>query len=112
MNAPATERDPRRCPFCHAHGDGCEHLFAVIDVTFSTVDGPAEEVFGAWVRSYPVEFDASDDIGKFVDACRESCWDCHSYDCEGGPGQSSLEYWCWSDNLKRDLEKLRDQLKM
>ena len=111
MNAPTTERDPRRCPFCHTHGEGCEHNFAVIDTTFGTVDGPANKIFGDWTLRIPDEGEA-DDMSRFLAACVESCWDCQSNDCEGGPGQSSLEYWCWSDNVKRDLVKLRDQLKM
>jgi hypothetical protein len=106
MNATTTERDPRRCPFCHTHGDGCEHNFAVIDATFGTVDGPAAEVYADWPFSDPEKDLTSEEMDEFIAACRESCPVCVSYDNESGPGQSSLEYWCWSDNVKRDLSKL------
>jgi len=98
------------CPFCRARGDGCKHLFAVIDETFATVSGPAKGAFTDMVCRNPEEGFSSEDMADFIQACESSCEYCRNYDNEGGPGMSSLEYWCWSSDVQRDLERLRTEL--
>jgi len=106
----APKDEPTVCPFCRARGDECEHLFAIIDETFATVSGPAEEAFNGMVCRDPEEGFSSEDMADFIQACESSCEYCLSYENEGGPGMSSLEYWCWSSDVRRDLEILRAEL--
>jgi hypothetical protein len=108
--APAPEDEAPVCPYCGPKRNNCGHLFALIDETFATVTGPAEELFNDLACSDEDEGITSDDVDDFINACEASCGCCLPYYSEGGPGMSSHEYWCWSDDIPRDLAKLRAEL--
>lgn len=107
-----------KCPFCGELGQQCsQHLLLNVDVTFGEAWGPGAELF----RKYVAEGEESDDeleastrerIDKFVEACDKCCDYCFGQDHEGGPGMSSHEYWCWSEDIARDLKRLRRELKL
>lgn len=107
---PAQLDQPTVCPFCSSTTGGCEHFFALIDETFATVSGPASDIFGDLAESDPEEGVTANDVEEFITACDESCGYCWGNENEGGPGMSSQEYWCWSENVARDLAKLRQAM--
>lgn len=109
------EFDPVTCPFCGKLGQQCEqHLLINIDATFSEAWGPAsgvfhEYVYGAEGKEGEKEVDISERIDEFVRAC-DAAAICYRKDTEGGPGTSSVEYWCWSEDIARDLKRLKMDL--
>jgi hypothetical protein len=107
---PMPEDQPTVCPFCESTGADCEHFFACIDATFATVSGQASSLFDELAAKDADVGITSDDVSAFIDACINTVGYCLSYDNEGGPGMSSSEYWCWSGDVKGDLEKLRAEL--
>ena len=107
---PETLDQPAVCPYCRSTNGGCEHLFALIDETFATVSGPASDIYHDLAESDPDEGVTANDVQEFIAACDESCGYCLKCENEGGPGSSSQEYWCWSENVKRDLVKLREAM--
>lgn len=107
---PEPRDEPAVCPYCRSTTGGCEHLFALIDKTFATVSGPASDIYHDLAPSNPDEGVTASDVQEFIAACDESCGYCLECENEGGPGMSSVEYWCWSDNVTRDLVKLREAM--
>jgi hypothetical protein len=47
------EEQPTICPHCACATGDCEHLFAVIDQTFSTASRAAEKLFDELAASNP-----------------------------------------------------------
>lgn len=104
------EAESASCPFCGKLGQQCgQHLVLNFDVTFGTAYGPADALFQKFVYN-DTKTDESEQIREFIDACETVCDCCRSCDSEGGPGQSSLEYWCWSHDVKATLLQLEAEL--
>ncbi len=109
------EFDPVACPYCGKLGQQCEqHLLVNIDATFGEAWGPASGLFRGYVNGADGEegddvVDTSERIHEFVRACDEVAL-CYDHYAEGGPGMSSHEYWCWSEDPARDLKRLKREL--
>jgi hypothetical protein len=100
---------PCACPYCGKLGQQCDdHLLINIDVTFGEVWGPASGLFREFVHRDEDGETLSRTLA-FLSACEvvAVCVDQYS---EGGPGMSSHDYWCWSEDPATALKELKAEL--